>query len=760
MFRMQVFLTFGIVVFAMFVLAGCGGGSGGSSSSTYVIGGTVSGLTGSGLVLQDNSTDNLAITANGSFTFATALSEGATYNVTVFTQPTNPAEDCTVSNGSGKVTGNVSNVSVACSPVVLPPTAQNANVSLNVIGTAPSTVSGAISASDPQGLPLTYAISKHSVVGTESIDATSGSFTYSIAGNTTQSSDSFTVSVSNGSTSASAVVNVALHADPLLANEWYIQNNGSTAFSSVLPVAGNDMNVAGVWAKGFTGKGVKVAVVDSGLEISHEDLAANVDIAHSYNFVTGTNDPTRDSSDIGYDHGTQVAGIIGAVAFNGKGGRGVAYNASLRGYNLANPTISPTYLNYSDSMGGMALSADNDIFNSSLIIGQTVIPSIDASLDAIDDNLQTLRGGLGAVLVNAAGNYFDSTPDNSNVCTDAEQFGVSCLTPAIDPRLTEVTPIVVGASTADGEKSSYSSTGSSIWVVAPGGEFGIDSNYIPNLPPEAYEPAIVTTARSGCVNASYPTLLVNDLDALGANPFALDCQYTALMNGTSSAAPNTSATVALMLEANPNLGWRDIKYIFANTARKIDPNFAGVISDSVVTGNTVTLEQGWVQNAAGYWFSNWYGFGEVNAAAAVNMAEAYSSYLPPMQSSGTYSTTPQAGIVVPANSVQGWSFQVQVLEGFSTVEEVQLFPNIATTPALECNQIEVVSPSGTKSILLHAATGLLQPSVTNARLLSNAFYGEPVNGTWTVTYYNFCPASSGETTLSATLPQSISFIGH
>ena len=55
------------------------------------------------------------------------------------------------------------------------------------------------------------------------------------------------------------------------------------------------MNVTGAWAAGYTGKGVKVAIVDSGLEIAHEDLAANVDEANCYNFVTRSNDPTPGS---------------------------------------------------------------------------------------------------------------------------------------------------------------------------------------------------------------------------------------------------------------------------------------------------------------------------------------------------------------------------------------------------------------------------------------------------------------------------------
>jgi hypothetical protein len=81
-------------------------------STNYSIGGALSGLIGT-VVLTDNAADDLSLVANGVFTFATALSSGATYNVTVATQPA--GQTCTVSNGSGTVgSADVTNVSVTC----------------------------------------------------------------------------------------------------------------------------------------------------------------------------------------------------------------------------------------------------------------------------------------------------------------------------------------------------------------------------------------------------------------------------------------------------------------------------------------------------------------------------------------------------------------------------------------------------------------------------------------------------------------------
>ncbi len=85
------------------------------ATDTAVIGGQVTGLLGGSVVLQDNGGDNLTVSADGTFAFAAPLASGATYAVTVLTQPTNPSETCVVTMGTGTVaTANVTNVSVTC----------------------------------------------------------------------------------------------------------------------------------------------------------------------------------------------------------------------------------------------------------------------------------------------------------------------------------------------------------------------------------------------------------------------------------------------------------------------------------------------------------------------------------------------------------------------------------------------------------------------------------------------------------------------
>lgn len=85
-----------------------------TTSVTFTVGGTVSGLAGTGLVLQDNSGDNLPITKNGSFTFPTAIPSGSSFSVTAFSQPVSPTQTCAVTGGGGTASANITGVLVNC----------------------------------------------------------------------------------------------------------------------------------------------------------------------------------------------------------------------------------------------------------------------------------------------------------------------------------------------------------------------------------------------------------------------------------------------------------------------------------------------------------------------------------------------------------------------------------------------------------------------------------------------------------------------
>lgn len=105
------------------VVASCGGGGGGGGNptpapppppTTFTVGGTITGLAGSGLELRNNSTNPLAVATNGAFMFSGTVTRGTTYDVTIAAQPKNPWQTCVVAAGSGTVVTNVTSVSVNC----------------------------------------------------------------------------------------------------------------------------------------------------------------------------------------------------------------------------------------------------------------------------------------------------------------------------------------------------------------------------------------------------------------------------------------------------------------------------------------------------------------------------------------------------------------------------------------------------------------------------------------------------------------------
>jgi hypothetical protein len=205
------------------------------------------------------------------------------------------------------------------------------------------------------------------------------------------------------------------------------------------------------------------------------------------------------------------------------------------------------------------------------------------------------------------------------------------------------------------------------------------------------------------------------------------------MNGTSSASPMMSGVIALILEANPALTWREVKDILAKTAVQVDASIAQVTA--TVGGSSYVAEQGWVPNAAGRKYHNWYGFGAVDAAAAVVMAKTYSGSLGTFANTG-WIDSGTLSLNIPDYSTTGvsTSLTVPTVGTNGIVESVQLTVTTANlSNGFNCDiGIELTSPSGTKSILKNIRDGLTGTSIAGMVLESNAFYGESSVGSWTV----------------------------
>jgi N-acetylneuraminic acid mutarotase len=193
------------------------------AANTNTIGGTIGGLTGSGLQLLDNGGDTISIASNATtFTFPTTVASGAAYAVTVKTQPS--GQSCSVSNGTGTATANVTNVTLKC-----------ATTPANTY-TVSGTISGLTSA------PLVLELN-----GAEDLTFGAGATTFSFATPLKPSSTyqitvkttpvgQVTCSVANGSgtiTSAN-IVNVAVSCAPFYTFHGTVSNLNGVTLSLLL----------------------------------------------------------------------------------------------------------------------------------------------------------------------------------------------------------------------------------------------------------------------------------------------------------------------------------------------------------------------------------------------------------------------------------------------------------------------------------------------------------------------------------------------
>ncbi len=531
-----------------------------------------------------------------------------------------------------------------------------------------------------------------------------------------------TLTVSDGNATAARTFNLVVTAnDPLYVYQWHLNNTGQSNFASNGGTASQDHNVDGVITDGYTGTGIIVAVTDTGLDIDHEDLAANVVSNGSWDFAQGDVDPTPSST--GGDHGTSVAGLIASVGWNGKGGRGMAPSASLKGFNiLASGAYSTA--NMVKSLGGSSFSPTSnvDIFNESWGWNRTYDSLINTSVEAAwVSGTKNLRSGKGAIYVHSSGNGFNVVGGvRCSQLWGSLNYGEhTCQSTNHDPDQTIPENISVAALTAKGYATSYSTGGSGVWIAASGGEYGTST------------PAMMTTDLASC-SAGYVksgTAGANAFNNQGNHSENSNCNYHSAFNGTSSAAPVLAGGIALILEANPALTWRDVKHILATTSDQVHANITD--RSEVVNGTALIIEPKWLTNGAGHKFHNWYGFGRLNVGAAVAAAKTMTA-----NNLGTYGATSwgSSGTLnktITANNASGIT-DARYYSGSLSIEAVQIKVNIGhgCTGSI---QIELTSPSGTKSVLKNAFDSFgAEDNLTNWVLLSNAFYGENSKGNWTI----------------------------
>jgi subtilisin-like proprotein convertase family protein len=466
--------------------------------------------------------------------------------------------------------------------------------------------------------------------------------------------------------------------DTLFTTQWHLRNTGQGSGR-----VGVDANVVDVWDD-FKGSGIQIAVVDDGVDFAHPDLSPNRAATGHYDWNDDDTDPSPGTAaDLEDFHGTSVAGVAAARGDNGIGVSGVAPVATLVGFRLISEPS--TDVEEAEAMG--RLNADIAIKNNSWgpTDDPTTLGTIGTLMQAsLGTAATTGRAGKGVILTWAAGNGREDQ-DQSNKDAYANNRHV----------------LAVAAMTNTGLQSSYSESGANVVVAAPSSGGTRD---------------IVTTDVSG-------TRGYNNGRTSGEPK---DNNYTNTFGGTSSATPLVSGVVALMLEANPALSYRDVKEIFLRSSVKESPTSTDWIRQ---TGGRPDLAP--IEHHHGF------GGGRVDAAAAVAMAEGWTS-LPALAAVQSVASSPNAAVPDGTGELSrdfdfGSSPRLRV-------ETVEVTVNILHQWRGDL-EIELVSPEGVRSRLVSASAydeGYDPDTDTSGHgyepwtFSSVRHWGEGSTGTWKV----------------------------
>ncbi len=456
-------------------------------------------------------------------------------------------------------------------------------------------------------------------------------------------------------------------ADPLLGEQWHLNNTGQTSGTS-----GEDIRAFSAWSV-TKGQGVRISVIDDAIETVHPDLAPNV-VSGSYNYLTGSNLPLPCVA--ADDHGTPVAGIIAARDDNAIGVAGVAPRANLVGLNALS----------SNRDGDLADALNRDLQLNFISNNSWGAPDngfrtrADATfVRALENGINSGRGGKGTIFVFPAGNggivrlaNGTNTFDNSNFDGYVNQRGI----------------VTVCSTDHRGGQPSFGERGANIWICAP---------------TTADRRAVSTTGLRG----GY----INDF------------------NGTSAATPIVSGVVGLMLAANPALTWRDVQWILASTARKNNPS-----------------DTSWSGSGLGR-YSHKFGFGVIDANAAVNLARTWTSVGGSSAQRSCGSFTDNANVAIPdasASGTPGATVSRTINVAGCSVNQIELVEINFTAdhPYSADLIIRLVSPNGTVSELadlracgsgaLSAGENPCRQSYDNWRFSSVRHLGEASNGNWRI----------------------------
>ncbi|XP_062310259.1 proprotein convertase subtilisin/kexin type 5b isoform X2 [Osmerus eperlanus] len=434
---------------------------------------------------------------------------------------------------------------------------------------------------------------------------------------------------------------------------WYIHCNDD------IHNCQSGMNIMGAWKRGYTGKDVVVTILDDGIERNHPDLIQNYDNQASFDVNGNDMDPMpRYDASNENKHGTRCAGEVAASANNSHCIVGIAYNARIGGVRMLDGDVT-------DMVEAKSLSLQPqhiDIYSASWgpdDDGKTVDGPASLARQAFENGIRMGRKGRGSIFVWASGNGGRSRDH------------CSC-----DGYTNSIYTISISSTAESGRKPWYLEECSSTLTTT----YSSGENYDRKI--------ITTDLRQRCTDSH---------------------------TGTSASAPMAAAIIALALEANSLLTWRDVQHIIVKTSR------AGHLN-----------APDWKTNAAGYNVSHLYGFGLMDAEAMVKEAERWKQV--PSQHICVESADRQIRTIRPEHVVRTVYKATGCIDNSNHhviyLEHVVVRITI-THPRRGDLSINLTSPSGTKSQLL--ANRLFDHSMEgfkNWEFMTTHCWGEKAAGDW------------------------------
>ncbi|KAI1889765.1 hypothetical protein AGOR_G00166300 [Albula goreensis] len=438
-----------------------------------------------------------------------------------------------------------------------------------------------------------------------------------------------------------------------------------------------DLNAKEAWEQGYTGAGVVVSILDDGIEKNHPDLADNYDPKASYDVNDGDPDPQPRYTQLNDNrHGTRCAGEVAAVANNGICGVGVAYNAKIGGVRMLDGEVTDVVEAQSLSLNPQHI----DIYSASWgpeDDGKTVDGPAKLAKEAFLRGVTEGRGGLGSIFVWASGNG------------GREKDSCNC-----DGYTNSIYTLSISSSTQFGNVPWYS---------------------------EACSSTLATTYSSGSLNEKQ--IVTTDLRQ----------KCTDSHTGTSASAPLAAGIIALALEANKNLTWRDMQHLVVRTSHPAHLSTAD-----------------WRTNGVGRRVSHSYGYGLLDASAMVALARNWTNVGPQQKCVLSMVSEPRniGNHLVISKSIDACYGRPNYV---SSLEHAQA--QLTLTYNRRGNlAIYLISPQGTRSTLLAPRPhDYSSEGFTDWAFMTTHSWDEDPRGEWTLEIENVAGASDYGTLTQFTL---------